>query len=379
MNRFLDSAFNVPVLDMVLPLMVLGFALAEKRAIHIMQMTSFWILIILLIWVCFSFAINHVPAASWIRRLAVIVTTFLPILLFRTMRRHEALIAFTVGCIVGFSFYFVSAVAIELSHGSVSRELRGIQPTPVVAMALYLCLKNEMSKLVRWTLITSTAVSALIGLAIDARGPIIALVMGLALWPVAAMRARSWLLPLIAALGFAAHFLYGLNYSAYGALLTSGHYTVSNAERAYAIDFCVSLIKSAPWFGQSPDDYGMTFAHAYDSLPGIWRQTEGVLSPHNTFLEYSVFYGVPTAILLLVILWATLRAGGARIARYPLVYALVVAGVVRLGAFYGISGWIRIEWFALLFLMFHIGAQSQLGRAAARSQGNRRVPVVRKS
>jgi hypothetical protein len=376
-NRFLDRAFGLPVLDLALPVMVLGFALAERRVVQVTRLASFWIVVLIGIYLCFSFAMNHVQINSWPRRLIVVVTTFLPVVLFRVVKKQEPLIAFTVGCVVGFSLYFVFAVLLDLSHGSVSRELRGIQPTPVVALALYLGLKDKMSKIVRWTLIIATVASGLISLAIVARGPIVAVALGFALWPIAASRARSWALPLIAVLAFAGHFLYGLHTSAYAAVLESGQYTVSNAERAYAIDFCVSLIKSSPWFGQSPDLYGQTFAHSYDSLANILRQTEGVLSPHNSFLEYSVFYGLPSALLLLVFLWTTLRSGGARMAKHPLVYALVIAGAVRLGAFYGISGWIRIEWFALLFLLFHIGSDQVT--AAVRPALGRRFPAFREN
>ncbi|MFN3352738.1 MAG: O-antigen ligase family protein [Brevundimonas sp.] len=369
-GSLIDSATNIPIVDLLLPLLVLGVFLREGSLVSLTRLATFYLAAALVALVALSLFANAEAPGGAIRRLVVVATTFVPILLFRTLRRQQQVMSFVVGCVGGFCISFMIEVAIDLSDGGVSRSLRAIQPTPVVAVAVLLALRYELSPLVKRVLLVGAIATTAVAFAIEARAPVLALLTAIALWPFVSWTTfRVWVSPLLVGLGLAGHYVYGLSGSAYQAVLLSGRYSISNAERAYAIDLCTQLIRENPWLGVSAGAYPQLFAEGYSRMPGIWREAVGVLSPHNTFLEYAVFHGLPSAVLLTALIVGLFLAAARRGFLRPLVYALIVAGVIRLCAFYGISGWIRIEWFALMFLAFYrpIGAMDR-GVAPAKGE-----------
>lgn len=354
-NRTTDLLFNAPVGDLLLPLVLLYFAIKTNSFKKVLSIPATWWALSFIVWVIIANISHGIGFGSQGRMLYVLSTLLIPVLCFITLTDEykNKIIKFMFGAILGFGFFFIFEVTMEIANGSISRTLRGIQPTPVVAFAFWAMFRDRMSQGLNILTWFTILVSVLVGIAIEARGPLLAIVMMVGLSFVAKFSIKqNMLLTLIMITALMAHFLAGIIFpNMYYAVLTSDNDTLSNRERAYLIDFCLMVIKENPWFGMSFREFGMIFADYFVWIDNFRRDVDAVKSPHNSFLEYSTFYGLPAALLFIATLISLFRKG------LPLqsniwVKGAILAGIIRLGALYGFSGWLRIEWFALMFLLF---------------------------
>jgi hypothetical protein len=371
-SRYSDHNYHVPITDLFLPILTGWMAIRERRLHHILSLPGFWLAAVFFLWFFLSNQINQVPWDLQIRHSVVTLTLFLPIFFYMLSSDKRLVMAFIVGNIIGFGVFFAVAVGLDYFHGSVDRTLRGIQPTPVVALALYLRYQKQLSRPLRAVLVLSATISFLVSISIEARGPFLSVIIALALWPLAMTRSmRTWALPAAVMLMFVAHYLLGSAIDVYDTIQDSHFATLSNLERGYAIDFSVANIHQNPWFGTSPLPFPADFARAFGVVHDFYRSYDAVESPHNSFLEYTLFFGFPAGLAFLASVWVLLRVGGRSPYVSAAVLALACSAIVRLAAFYGISGWVRIEWFTAMFILFY-DFNPVFVRAAARAAFGRR-------
>ncbi|KKT28039.1 MAG: hypothetical protein UW15_C0038G0008, partial [Parcubacteria group bacterium GW2011_GWC1_44_10] len=219
----------------------------------------------------------------------------------------------------------------EIANGSISRTLRGIQPTPVVAFAFWAMFRDRMSnnlKILTWFTII---VSILVGIAIEARGPLLAVVMMVGFSFIAKLGLKQNIfLIIIMCASLMAHFITGIIFpDMYYAVIASDNNTLSNRERAYLIDFCLMMIKENPWFGMSFREFAMVFADYFSWIDNFRRDVDAVKSPHNSFLEYATFYGLPAAFLFMSMLISLFR-NGLRLQTNIWIKTAIIAGIIRL-------------------------------------------------
>jgi hypothetical protein len=351
-GRFLSDNYKVPLIELFLPLLTLYYCISCGSLALAFRSPLIFPAIAFIAWGMISCLVNGVGFDSTVRKVAVLSTLFAAPILYTGIADKKVVISFIIGCIVTFGVEFSTVAILELIRGDISRDLRGLQPTPVVAMALYLHFRKRLSRNLRVALIMSAIVSILVSFSIDARGPLLSVTFAAGLWGLGRTKGlRTFILPLIVVFVLLADTLAGLSGNMYDRVLDSNRVTVSNAERAYAIDYSIINISNSPWFGISQDAFTSGFANAYDEVT-VFRNPDAVESPHNSFLEYSVFFGLPCGLLFLYLVWCTLFVGARMNATTPLVYGLILATIIRLGALYGVSGWIRIEWFAVLFTLY---------------------------
>ena len=356
LNKLTDRALNIPVGDLLLPLALLYFALKTNTFSKIIKIPATWWALAFITWVFIANMTHGIGLGNQGRMLYVLSTLFLPVLCFITLpdEYKDKIIKFMIGAILGFGFFFIFEAAMEIANGSISRTLRGIQPTPVVAFAFWAMFRDRMSnnlKILTWFTII---VSILVGIAIEARGPLLAVVMMVGFSFIAKLGLKQNIfLIIIMCASLMAHFITGIIFpDMYYAVIASDNNTLSNRERAYLIDFCLMMIKENPWFGMSFREFAMVFADYFSWIDNFRRDVDAVKSPHNSFLEYATFYGLPAAFLFMSMLISLFR-NGLRLQTNIWIKTAIIAGIIRLGAFYGFSGWLRIEWFALMFLLYY--------------------------
>jgi O-Antigen ligase len=352
LGRFLSDNYKVPLVELFLPTITLYYCLSRGSFALALRSPLFFPAVAFVAWGTLSCLVNDVGLASAMRKFSVLSTLFAALIFYTGIADKRNVLSFVIGCIVAFGVEFSLVAILELAQGDVSRDLRGLQPTPVVAMALYLHFGKRLTPMLRIALIMSALVSFLVAFAIDARGPLLSAIFGAGLWFFGRTKSlRMFVLPLVVVFALLANTLAGLTWNMYDRVLNSDNMTMSNAERAYAIDYSIANIDKSPWFGMSQDAFTVGFANAYDEM-SVFQKNDVVESPHNSFLEYSVFFGLPSGFLFLYLVWRTLFVGARKNTTTPLVYGLILAAIIRLGAFYGVSGWIRIEWFAVLFILY---------------------------
>jgi len=352
-NRYTDENYNVPILDLALPA-ISGFYFFRHRAK--IPAAVYYVMLPMLAFVSWQIAssfINGSPSLSVARHTIVILTLFVPVYFYCGTTRKQKLLEFMLGCVIGFGLYFAFQATIELLHGSISRTLRGIQPTPVVAIAYLIFFHKRAAFSINLALGIAFLVSLIVTFLIDARGPLLSVVIAGAFWLIArAQWIKAWLLPSAVTLCLMAHFIAGMQGSLYSRVVTSNSNTLSNSERAYAVDYSVAQIKDHPLLGISPDRFPSEFANEFFIVSKFKRAYFAVLSPHNSFLEYSAFYGLPAGFLFLAFIWLLCHFAAKAQAVTTIIMCLAFSAIIRLAAFYGISGWIRIEWFAMVYLLF---------------------------
>ena len=355
-NRFADSNLNLPVGDLFLPFLTLAFVVREKGLPGFIKSPGLILVMLLLVWITTSNIVNGITFLGQIRNTYAVATLFIPIMLFTLTKNRSDLIAYFIGITLGFALYFVTLAGIDMAHGEIARELRGEQPTPVVALALYVMFRDRMSKSLQFLILGLVAATLAVAITIEARGAILSLMIAVAVY--LAARVSPWprvTIPALVVLGLMAHFISG-NYvgSSFDTAISSGNDTVSDLERAYAIDYSRMVISQFPWFGNSPQGYSINFTDFFNNIAGFSEEGDKIASPHNTFLEYGVFFGYPAAYLFMLIVARFVFAGttSKKHAR-TLTVALCAAGIIRLGAFYGFSGNPRMEWFALMFTLLY--------------------------
>ena len=357
LGRFLSDNYKVPLIELFLPLLALYYCSSRGSLALAFQSPLMMPAAIFVAWGTISCLINDVGLESTVRKVMVLSTLFAAPILYTGISDKKNIISFVIGCIVAFGFEFAAVTMLELMGGEIGRDLRGLQPTPVVAMALYFHFGKCLSRNLRIALIMSAIVSILVTFVIDTRGPILSVIFAAGLWGLGRTKSlRMVVLPLIVVFILLADTIAGLSGNMYDRVLDSNRITVSNAERAYAIDYSIVNISNSPWFGISQDAFTSGFANAYDEVT-VFRNPDTVESPHNSFLEYSVFFGLPCGLLFLYLVWCGLFVGARMNTTTPLVYGLILAAIIRLCAFYGVSGWIRIEWFAVLFILYDDSSQ----------------------
>jgi hypothetical protein len=353
-NRYTDHTYNIPITDLFLPVYTGFMAIRTRHFMNMFSIPGLWLTLILMTWIALSSIANGIPMSEQVRYSIVVLTTFLPIFFYMVIVDRRRVMQFIIGQITAFGIAFIVSSGIDYWNGEVDRSLRGIQPTPVVALSLYICFGKRLSPSLRHALMASGVISFLVGIAIEARGPLLSIVMGVGFWLAGRfVSMRNTFLPTACIALFTAHYVLGLFFNAYQLVNNSDHATLSNLERAYAIDFSVDSISQHPLFGISPVAFGPAFVTGLKALHNVYGVAQEVQSPHNSFLEYTTFYGFPGGVLFLICVWALLYSGARNSRAGPFVVALCMAAVVRLAAFYGISGWIRIEWFTAMFVLFY--------------------------
>lgn len=284
------------------------------------------------------------------------ITLALPVFCFMAIDIRENMMRLAVGLIIGFGLYFIFLVLCDGFNGEISRTLRGEQPTPIVAIALYILLKDRMSWLLKLTLLLVSFASFGIGIVVQARGPLLSLcLVPLLYFFCKFIPVKKIAIPLVLILGLMMHWGVGLweEGGMYKEVLHSEHNTLSNKERAFLIDYSIDVLSRSPWTGMPFTDFGSNFGASFSAVDGYQSGSFGVLSPHNSFLEYAVFFGYPTAAMFMAFLYRLVQAGALANARRYMLLAVTISGILRLGAFYGFEGWLRIEWFALMFSIFY--------------------------
>ncbi len=353
LNHYTDTHYNVPVTDLFLPVLAGIMALPGLRLRRVLRLPGLWASVFFLAWFVISNLVNGLSFSQQLRHSVVAVTIFLPIFFYILATDKRPIMAFIIGNIIAFGFFFIVASGIDYYNGELDRSLRGIQPTPVVALAVYLFFRKRLSTPLRFVLIASGVVSFLVAIGIEARGPFLSVLLALIFWGIGRTpRLRTSLVPAMVVVLLAAHFIVGLDMKVYDQIKESKYATLSNLERGYAIDYSVRGIYWNPFFGTSPIPFPAEFAASFGAVENFYRSYDAVESPHNSYLEYSLFYGLPAGVAFLAFIWGILRAG-AKLSTEPVIFSLICAGIIRLAAFYGISGWIRIEWFTLVFLLFY--------------------------
>lgn len=353
-STFLDKTYNLPIADLIIPLYSLWLMLRQGSRAATHTMPGVVLAVLLLVWVTISNISHSVPLDYQLRRILSIATLFIPLYAFMWSRDKAPLLAMMLGMMLGFTLYFCGSTLHTMATQLDARALRWIQPTPVILLAVPFILRHQASFALRALFIVAGVVSVLVSFWIEARGPIVSLPVALILFAGAMflpMPRLFYAAALTAALTL--HFATGLYTNAVNQVITSNHMTISNMERAAAIDYSLATANQHPWLGISQLTYIQDFPRYFASLPFVQTTVEMVETPHNTFLEYAVFYGYPAALLMLLamvrLLWHPTRH--ALTARH-FGTALIVADIIRLSAFYGISGIYRPEWFMGILLLY---------------------------
>lgn len=351
-SRFSDRLFNIPLVDLVLPVLLLALLWREGSIHRLPQTKGTLSLAVFLLWIILANLINSIPIAAHIRSTMGILTAFLPVVAYLALRDRTAAMQFITGGILGFCLYFASYAVPEVLSGNISRDLRNIQPTAVVPFALYILNRKHMTRPVTILIWFSILLSATIAWIIEARGPAIAIALTIGLYLIQKLITRSpAVLATILCMAVSMHWiLASTTDELYYQVTVSTQDTLSNRERAALIDFSVTEIAEHPIFGISQHRFTLDFADYFAWIDNFRRETDAVHSPHNSMLEYAVFYGIPAAILFLVFI-TRIVARGIATTTNPWVIAAALAGMIRLMAFYGLSGTFRIEWYAIAFAL----------------------------
>ena len=382
-SRLMDTYYNFPIADLILPLMTFAFAAKDKALVDFGKVPAIIPASLFIVWSIISNFHHGIHVADQLRNLIALITLFLPVFFFILTKNRDALMSYLIGNIVGFLLYFTTLVGLEFAQsGDIPRYLRGEQPTPVVALAMYVLFRKQLTWPIKAVLLAGTVISILVTFKIDARGPLIALPMAVVFFIV--VRYSIWprlAIPAFVAGGLVIHFIASLfNNGNFDLVAGSANDTLSNLERAYAIDYCRMILSHFPWLGDSPQNYAINFSDSFAYIAGFSEEGDRILSPHNSFLEYSVFFGYPAGILFVLtigtLMYAALREKP--FARSFFV-ALAAAGVIRIGAFYGFSGWLRVEWFALIFAMYYNYQLSRQSIVTAPTVFSGNVPLARLS
>ncbi|RYG61593.1 MAG: O-antigen ligase domain-containing protein [Alphaproteobacteria bacterium] len=357
LNRFMDTSFNLPVGELFLPLLVMFFAVREKTLGKFYLAPGFALTCMFLGWILMSNFYHGVSLSSQIRNLLAVSLLFLPVLLFILVKDRDNLMRYIVGGIVGFGLYFLYMVAIEIPDGTLPRWYRGIQPTPVIPLLLYVLFRDRLSRPLRIFLLGLTISSLLITYLIFTRGPLIGVVAAIGFYGLARIIVAPRIaLPATLVVGLLGNFLLSIyTGNSFDTVAASAQDTISNLERAYAIDYTRYVLATRPWFGDSPQNFAISFADNFAAIMQLTEQRgDAVETPHNSFLEYSAFFGYPAGVIFLALIFRMTYAPlGNSVVLRSFVAALCLAGLLRLAGFYGLSGIWRIEWFTLMFALYY--------------------------
>ncbi|MEZ5857111.1 MAG: O-antigen ligase family protein [Hyphomicrobiaceae bacterium] len=366
-NTIGDKVSNLPLADLILPVYCLGLLYRQGTRSATGSLPGLVAAFALLVWIALANDQHGLDAAYQLRRLSSTATIFLPLYTFLWIRDKAALLSVLIGMMLGFALYFLGETAITLVTGGNVRALRWVQPTPVVLLAIPLVTQKQSSWLLRTLFYTSAIISCGIGVMAEARAPLIAVVVAVTLYGLA--RLFPWPRVVLVGVTFAAliaHCVMGLSANALDTVILENRATASNMERAAAVDYSLAMATANPIWGISQPFYGIDFADYYRALSGSGGELDYVESPHNTILEQAVFYGIPAAVLTLLaifrLLWAPLASPA--VAR-QLGAAMAVAAVIRLCAFYGISGIYRIEWHIAVALLYYLAARDRASAVSA--------------
>jgi len=366
-NRVLDMTINLPVGDILLPLFAFAFVYRDGETARIVKSPGLYLTLLLLLWLTVSNIANGIGFGGQFRNTFAVATLFFPVIFFMAARDRNPLMAYFIGNIIGFGLYFLYHAGMDLSQGGFSRALRSDLFTPAVPLALYFMFRRNITPALAVTLVGLTAAGSAVAMLIEARGAVLSIIMGAGIY--VAARVSPWpklTLPLIVIFGFAAHYISSFFVAdSLDAVMQSGNDTVSNMERAYAIDYSRMVLEQSPWFGFSPQSYVINFADFFRFTAGFGEEGDKIASPHNTFLEYGVFFGYPAAILITLLTARFVQAGMVtkEFAR-SFAVALACAGIIRQAALYGLSGILRVEWFALILLILYFYEYKPAPKAA---------------
>lgn len=352
LGRFTDIHFNLPLTDLLIPLIILFHYTHQPAPKTILSQPGIWPAAAFILWTLLANTVHSVPAFNQLRTTVALGTIFVPVFAFAALTNRTATLQLILGCLVGFGIDFGLAAFPQLISGYLDRELRGLQPTPIVALAFAAAFKKQLSPFAMAALLGIAAFSTAIAIGIQSRGPLISIAAAIPLYvAIRMLRPPPVLIALVLITAVAAHWIIPqVSENLYDTVLTSDNNTLSNRERAALIEYSVEMISQNPIFGISQSTMIYDFADYFALLDKFRRDSDAVHSPHNTFLEYATFYGLPAAVLFCLFLFRTIRPALATVTN-PWVTAAVIAGLIRLMAFYGLSGWLRIEWVALMFIL----------------------------
>jgi hypothetical protein len=357
-NHYLDRTYNLPVGELILPILGLLQVKKEGKAARLTGAPGAFLFLLLFGWIIVSNLVNGSPIALQLRGMLAVTTAFLPLFCFAVIDDRKPLLNYMIGNILAFGLMFTVFVGLGVAGGGVSRTLRGVQPTPIVPLAICIAFYNRISGRLFFALVATSLVSFAASFLIDARGPLLSPVITLAFFALARLApVPRAVVPAALALCLVMHYLMGIWYGDVTFLIqNSGQDTISNIERAYAIDYSRQMMHSHPVFGSAPENYAINFKDSLVDLVGEIEQGDRIASPHNSFLEYAVFYGYPAGILLVLLVVRLIQGAMTPFTCRSLVLAIAIGGIIRMAAFYGISGWLRVEWFALLFVLYAYAA-----------------------
>lgn len=357
LNRFSDAATGIPAAELaVIGLIV--WSLFQQRASHFKaNHVGIFCGVVFIGLVMFTSVLNHLGSAEIMRNIIKNTMLILPILLYPLVNDKRIILTLMVGIIAGFGLHFMVESLIDAAQGGFTRALRWIQPTPVIFLMLLFCLdKQILSRTVRRFFWVALASTFFVSIAIQSRGALVSVGIALMFYVIGKLSGRSGNL-----VGLAVILLLSLNLiigqffgPALDLVYELGYVTVSNTERAFLIDFSVKqIIPENFWTGVGISNFSRLYYLSGFPSSLDWGGSGLVESPHNTFLNIAVFYGIPTLVMFAIMLFVFSKDAVRHSYLEPALTAFCLSLLARHGMFFDYSGVYRLEILMMWVLIFY--------------------------
>lgn len=363
-NMYADQMFGIPLAELTVGVFICYTCLKTDNFLRpeTNNIAAIGWSILFLIWVAVATLAQGQQFTYLMVEELKYVVLLLPALFICLMPDHDrhTLFKLTLGIFCGFIAYFAYLCISAYMSGYISFILKNLQPTPLLLVATLFIFKDRLSPGLKIYLLSALGFTILMGIVLGSRGALLSIGIGLFFYTlVRYVRFNRTMIAFTFITALTLHIGLGLiEQSVLDKVLQEDVATVSNMERAYLIDFSLNEIKHSPWVGIGRPTFANTFAYEFQEiLKDPNRLGLGVQSPHNTFLEIAVYFGIP-ALLFFALAVFTITRFALRISALNMAWAaFVLSLLVRHGALYGFSSHYRLEllfMWALVFVMLNV-------------------------
>lgn len=364
-NHIIDKKINIPIGEFALIGVLIIEMMRQKKLIFLPVAHFLLFAAVLLILLCSAVDLYHTGSIGSALRVAIRTTLFYAIILFY-IHIPDKRIAFTycLGMVAGYVGLFVctSLFYFLTQPKNIYFQLKYLIPTPAIIMLIVVMMKRHIPRLM-WLYLVGYLVFSLLAMPlIGSRGAFISLIVGGAIYMLArvitlprgiyiALALALPLVPCIVGLYFyepnnptgLTEWLFEVDYA-----------TMSNIERTLMYNASITTMLEHPLLGIGSSGIVPMVEPYFTMLANVPKHTGD--SPHNYYLEFAVPFGVPSMVLILVILSQLYRLMFVSSVRLtgmaaPAAAAMVATGWIML--YQPVAGITRIDIFILMMTVFY--------------------------